>query len=193
MKRTILASLALALAATSGAALAEQQKEGLYFIADVGTSSMTDASGYLDSVDREEDNNIYALGLGKEFGNNFFAEAAYTKLLDIDFADSTIAGTNENSAFLARIGKVFPWSEQVAFTAHLGAAYVSSETEWTDGVTSGSFDEDSMSALAGIGLNLGLTENLDARVRYERIISVDTGDMGDFHLDNLTAGVAYHW
>lgn len=193
MKRTTFAAFAFALLTASGSSLAGQGKEGLYFIADTGSSTIRDAGGLLGRADRDEDDSIYSLGLGKEFGNNFFAEAVYTKLLDIDFTEGAVVGTTETSAFSGRIGKIFPWNEHVAFTTHLGAAYLSSETEWNDGATSGELDEDAMTALAGVGMNLSITQNLDARVRFERIIGVDTGGAGDFDLDNLTAGVAYHW
>lgn len=44
--------------------------------------------------------------------------------------------------------------------------------------------------LAGVGMNFNITEILDARVRFERMIGVESA-YDDYHMDNLTAGIAY--
>lgn len=213
MKKTFLATAILTATAFSASAMANTAPE-YYLWGDAGTTNTRGYESPFENTDRNLDQNIYGMGLGLVFNQDKFAEFGYMNLATSEFSfeetyesgglNHLLSGDmeNEHNAFVVRLGKIAQWNPYVAFTIHLGGAYVSSETTGTiadENLSLGGVERDrfknketNLIGLAGIGFNFNISENLDARVRFERMINVDSG-YDNYHMDNLTAGIAYRF
>lgn len=130
----------------------------------------------------DDSDTSWKLFAGYNINENFAVEVSYQDLGEHSFEYLAVEARAEGEAYTFSLLGKLPMAENLEAFGKLGYAHVDAEVS-AGGLTIGA---DGSDLLYGLGLNYQLTDNVDARLEWERM------DFAD-QIDTWSLGVSYNF